>query len=412
VKSGTVGDVNPVVVVPTYNNASTLTCVLDRIMCVGLPMIVVDDGASDDTPSILKKWATKSHSVDVEVLTHNINQGKAAAMMTGFSHARELGHTHAVTMDTDGQLSPEDIPALLSVAKLSQESLILGRRSTTTPGLPQSNLVGWYTSGLGIWVETGVSLIDSQCGLRMYPLRLFDIVQCRVGRFGFEAEIIARALWAGFSVVEVPVACEYPPHDKRVSHFRPIKDGVKGFFMHWALAIRKLIPWPMPRTTTVSLNKHVEKSVLTGGPAWHHWLSPTTPWRQIHNGRLSQLIMTADLGFGAFMACMPFGWGIILGVLYGSKRLHHNLWMASIGAALAIPPVGTVLTKASITIGYCITHLSLPDFSLAMPGVNTVGEVLWVFPLSWCVGGVVLGCVLHWAIIAMLMRILRFITRK
>ncbi len=405
-------DFNPAVVIPTYNNAATLIGVLDRIESLGLSMIVVDDGASDDTPATLTKWSDQHHAVDVVVLTHKINQGKAAAMMTGFSRARLTGHTHVVTMDTDGQLSPEDIPAMLAAAIASPHALILGRRSTTTPGLPQSNLVGWYTSGLGIWVETGVSLMDSQCGLRMYPLRLFDVVQCRVGRFGFEAEIIARSLWAGFSVVEVPVSCVYPSHDERVSHFRPVKDGAKGFFMHWALAIRKLILWPVPHVSTTRSNESVEKSALTGKRAWLHWLSPAVPWRQLHDGRLSQLIMTADIGFGAFMACMPLGLWVIPAVSYGSKRLHHNIWSTALGAALAIPPIGDVLAKVSITIGHVITHLRLPAFSLANPGVNTHSEVFRAFPISWCVGGVLLGSALHWLIIGLLMRLLRYTPQK
>ncbi len=406
-KSEAASDFNAVVVVPTYNNAATLTDILDRIECIGVAMIVIDDGASDDTPSILKQWVGQKHSVYVKVLTHQKNQGKAAALMTGFSGARRLGYTHAVTMDTDGQLSPEDIPAMLAAAKSSPDALVLGRRSTTTPGLPQSNLIGWYTSGLGIWVETGVALIDSQCGLRIYPLRLFDHVQCRVGRFGFEAEIIARALWAGFSIIEVPVACEYPPQDQSVSHFRPVKDGIKGFFMHWALAIRRLIPWPMPQVITTDSNNKVEKSVLTGRESWLHWISPLTWWRQIRDSRLSQLIMASDVGLGAFMACMPLGWWIIPAVLYSSKRLHHNLWVTALGATLALPPMGDELAKVSITIGHLLTHLGLPDFSLAMPGTHTLSQVLLTFPVSWCVGGVVLGCALHWTAIGGLMYLFR-----
>ncbi len=408
-KPDAVDDFNPVVVVPTYNNAATLVGVLGRIERLGLSMIVVDDGASDDTPAILKKWSNQDHAVSAEVLTHEINQGKAAAMMTGFTHAARLGHTHAVTMDTDGQLSPEDIPAMLAAAKDSPDALILGRRSTTTPGLPKSNLVGWYTSGLGVWVETGVSLIDTQCGLRAYPLKLFDVVQCRVGRFGFEAEIIARALWSGFSVVEVPVNCIYPPHDDRVSHFRPVKDGAKGFFMHWALAIRKLIPCPVPRITVNRSKDNDGKVALTGLRAWQHWLSPTVSWRQLRSGRLSQLIMTADIGFGAFLACMTLGWWVLPALIYGSKRLHHNLWASALGAALAIPPVGTVLVKASITLGYLATHLGLPDFSLADPSQSAMIEVMRTFPLSWSMGGIVIGCLLHWLIIAALMHLLRYL---
>ncbi len=233
----------PVVIAPTYNNAPTLLGVLERIERVGVPLIVVNDGATDNTAALLDAWSAQDHPIPAEVLTLPENRGKAAAMRAGFSHARQLGYTHAVTMDTDGQLFPEEIPQMLDAACAVPDALVLGRRSEHTPGLPKSNLTGWYTSSLGLWLETGVVVRDSQCGLRVYPLRLFDAVRCRTGRFGFEAEIIARAVWAGCPIVDVGVTCIYPPGEERVSHFKPFRDGAKGALMHWALAIRRLIPW-------------------------------------------------------------------------------------------------------------------------------------------------------------------------
>ncbi len=208
----------PVVIAPTYNNAASVIGVLDRIERIGTPMIVVDDGATDETPALLAEWARQPHEVPVQVVTHPENRGKAAALRTGFVRAKRLDFTHAVTMDTDGQLEPEEIPTLLAAAAAMPDAFVLGRREEDTPGLPRSNLVGRYTSGLGLWGEIGVVVHDSPCGLRVYPLRLFDVVPCWAGRFGFEAEIIARAVWAGCPLVDVPVSCRYPTHEECVSH--------------------------------------------------------------------------------------------------------------------------------------------------------------------------------------------------
>lgn len=398
----------PVVVAPTYNNASTLLSVLDRIVAIGVPLIIVNDGSTDETASLLKAWAERSHGLEVHVLTHPRNRGKAAAMRTGFAHARRSGSTHAVTMDTDGQLEPEEIPSLLDAAAGAPTALVLGRRSEQTAGLPRSNLIGWYTSGLGLWAETGVIVRDSQCGLRVYPLRLFDDVRCWAGRFGFEAEIIARAVWAGCPIVEVPVTCRYPSGSERVSHIKPFRDGTKGFFLHWALAVRRLIPWPTTKSRNVETSPSPNFDVPTSRRFdVFDWASPLALLRQVRSSRLEQLIASAAFAHGVFMACLPLGWWAFVAAAYGSRRLHHNLVAAMTGALLTIPPVGPALAKVSITLGHLLTHFARPDFTEAMPGVDSLGQVLRAFPVSWCVGGLLLGTSLHAATIGVVFWALR-----
>lgn len=239
----------PVIVVPTYNNASTLHDILQRIAALGLPMIVVNDGSTDRTGQVLHDWLAEVKQRDLAalVLTHERNRGKAAALLTGFAAAIEQGYTHAITIDTDGQLDPEEIPLLLSAAQESPCALVLGTRDDTKHDYPARSRLGRRLSNAAIRWESGVRISDSQCGLRVYPLGLIQSVPCRASRFAFEAEIITRAGWAGCPVIEVPVTCRYFPPGKRVSHFRPILDSVRGIALHARLLLRALIPWPHPR---------------------------------------------------------------------------------------------------------------------------------------------------------------------
>src|SRR5205814_9377530 len=108
----------------SYNNAQTLADVLAGIEALGLAVIVVNDGSTDATAEILERWkAAGRHGV-----THPMNRGKAAALRTGFALARDLGFTHAVTIDTDGQLDPQQIPELLAAAEQAPNALVLGCR--------------------------------------------------------------------------------------------------------------------------------------------------------------------------------------------------------------------------------------------------------------------------------------------
>ena len=131
---------NPVVVAPTYNNARTLGEILAGVVAVDLPLIVVNDGSTDATAEVLD--AVRQGHASVAVLTHPRNRGKAAALQSGFTTAHDAGYTHAVSIDTDGQHDPAEIPKLLARAKESPEALVLGLRDDDAPGYPARSRFG------------------------------------------------------------------------------------------------------------------------------------------------------------------------------------------------------------------------------------------------------------------------------
>jgi glycosyltransferase involved in cell wall biosynthesis len=114
------------VVLPTYNNGGTLEDILARVERLGLDVCVVDDGSVDGSAEILARWAGGTNAKLHHVITHRQNQGKAAALASAFEWGSDNGFTHAVTLDTDGQLAPEDVPALLEAARKNPAALILG----------------------------------------------------------------------------------------------------------------------------------------------------------------------------------------------------------------------------------------------------------------------------------------------
>ena len=91
---------------PTYNNAGTLPDVVSRSEAFGLPLIIVNDGSLDGTAAWLAERLAATDGGHLHVVAHCINRGKAAALLTGFRAARDMGCSHALTFDTDGQLDP------------------------------------------------------------------------------------------------------------------------------------------------------------------------------------------------------------------------------------------------------------------------------------------------------------------
>jgi glycosyltransferase involved in cell wall biosynthesis len=114
---------NPAIIIPSFNNAGTLREVLEQVSKLELPMLVVNDGSTDATAEILAKFNGR-----LQVITHERNRGKAAALRTGFMAANEGGITHVVTFDSDGQLDVADVPRLVDAARHAPHALVLGVR--------------------------------------------------------------------------------------------------------------------------------------------------------------------------------------------------------------------------------------------------------------------------------------------
>ncbi len=372
----------PVVIAPTYNNAATLQAVLDRILAVGAPVIVVNDGATDQTASILERFSSERAEFTFRVVTHPVNRGKAAALLTGFAEAARLGYTHAVTMDTDGQLEPEEIPRLLEAAGESRQALVLGCREEDIPGCPAKSLAGRRMSNALIRLECGRRLKDSQCGFRVYPLREVMSLRCRASRFGFETEIITRAVWAGLPVRESPVTCHYPLTG-RVTHFRPWRDSIRHAGLHGRLLARAFWPWP-----------HKKLVAAPASPSWRdlaRWGSPRELWRQLKAQSQDRFAVAGGIAAGVFIANLPaLGYQTIL-ALYVARRWHLNPIAAVIGSHASTPPVNLLLWGAAIWIGHLLltgTPLRMEYFDFARRSLGFwTGRLL----LEWTLGGVIVG---------------------
>ncbi len=332
----------PVVVVPVYNHAASLPGVLRGVARLGLPIVVVNDGSSDDTQAAVPRWVAENRGSALTLRTHPSNRGKAAALQTGFDAAAAMGATHAVTIDADGQLDPADAPGLLELARANPRALVLGTRPETIDACPPRCLVGRRFANFAISLQAGLRLGDSQCGFRVYPLDLVRSVRCAGGRYTFEAEIITRARWAGFPVLESPVRCRYFTDADRVSHFRPWRDSWAQAFMHIRLVLLALVPWP--RATHGGAPRRAQSRLLD-------WFDPLRAWRNARGSHLGRLELAAALGFGVWVGMWPI-WGLQgLPALYFAWRLHlHPAWVL-LGTLIALPPVGAAIGAVSGAFG-------------------------------------------------------------
>ena len=222
-----------IVIIPTYNNAGTLQDVLERTLAQGLPVVVADDGCTDNTREILAGFK------DVNVIAHPKNLGKGAALKTAFRWALENGYSYAVTIDSDGQHYPEDIPELLKAK--GERTIVVGSR--TTRGANAGGSFANRFSNFWFTAYTGIRLTDTQTGFRLYPLRDLPSMKVVGNRYEAELSLLLFSAWKGLRLVPVQVRVNYPR--ARVTHFRPFQDFMRITLVNIiGLPLALLYGWP------------------------------------------------------------------------------------------------------------------------------------------------------------------------
>jgi len=206
-------------IIPTYNNAGTLADVVKRTLVYCPDVIVVDDGSTDDTARVLVGFGDR-----ITVCTHKSNRGKGQALLTGFRQAAKAGMAAVVTLDSDGQHDPGDIPLLVARHMESPSAIIVGSRDIQARNMPGKNTFANRFSNFWFRLQTGVALPDTQTGFRLYPLKAIYGGRFLTSRYEAELELLVLASWHGVEILPCPVQVYYPPEGERVTHFRPFMD--------------------------------------------------------------------------------------------------------------------------------------------------------------------------------------------
>ena len=231
------------VIVPTYNNAGTIVDVVRRSLEQCDDVIVVCDGCTDGTVSLLEGLspdAVSGKGPDLVVLPKN--SGKGAALRAGFRHALSRGFSYAITLDGDGQHFPEDIPLMLKANREHPGALVVGARKDLDKA-DRSGASKFANRFSNFWfaLQTGHYLCDTQTGYRLYPLKKLGGLSLLTSRYEAELELMVFASWRGVPLVNQSVNVYYPPREERVSHFRPARDFGRISLLNAGLCFLSLV---------------------------------------------------------------------------------------------------------------------------------------------------------------------------
>lgn len=207
--------------IPAWNEAKRITPVIEATQAY-LPVLVVDDGSTDETAVIAK-------SVGASRVRHSQNRGKGVALMTGFEWALERGFEAVVTLDADGQHDPADIPKFLEAYEAGVGDLIIGRRDFSKMPFPRS-----YTNPFGSWLLSlvmGQRIYDNQSGFRLHHRCLLEDLELTSHGFELEVEIIVQAIRMNIEITWVNIRTIYSVD--KVSYFHPLRDSARFLATVW-----------------------------------------------------------------------------------------------------------------------------------------------------------------------------------
>lgn len=356
------------VIIPTYNNYKTLHQVIEGVLVYTNDVIVVNDGSTDSTSEILTQFP------QVQQIHLSKNKGKGNALRQGFKHADSLGYNYAITLDSDGQHFPEDIPEFIQALEnaSNKEVLLIGARNMTQEGVPKKSSFGNKFSNFWFWVETGTRLKDTQSGFRLYPLFAMKDLKLYTNKFEFEIEAIVKAAWQGIEVKNIPIQVHYEM-ENRVSHFRPFKDFTRISILNTWLVIVTFL-YIKPRDLFRKLKKKGFKRFLM---------------EDLLGSDDSAEKKALSIALGVFIGFSPI-WGFhTLTVIFLALLFKLNKVIAFAFSNVSLPPFIPFILYFSIKLG---SWLLGEDFVLSMSEVDP-GLELMKYLKSYLVGSLALSVI-------------------
>ncbi|MGZ3863729.1 MAG: DUF2062 domain-containing protein [Bacteroidia bacterium] len=346
-------ELNCCVIIPTYNNEKTLEKTITDTLQYTDKIIVVNDGSTDSTAAILEKYQGL-----ITVVSLKKNAGKGIAIRTGFKTALEKSFQYAITIDSDGQHFPSDLDLFLQKIKEHPDSLIIGSRNMSTENVPGKSSFGNKFSNFWFWVETGLSMPDTQSGYRLYPIQKMKNIRFFTSRFEFEIEVLVKAAWEGIKIIPLAVQVYYPKKEERVSHFRPGKD-----FFRISLLNTYLVPlafiWKRPRLFIKNLSFSRIKELL-------------------FHPEESNYKKAISVAVGIFFGIIPI-WGYqLISAIATAYLFRLNKTIVIIAANISFPPVIPLILYASIRTGEFFLHKT-SDFEFGNITLQSVKNNMGIY---------------------------------
>ena len=218
------------IVVPFYNEEKHISEVLQGLTKFKLPIVLVDDGSSDNYEGKIKNLSAKG----VTLLKHKINIGKGAAMKTGADFAFGDGADAVIFIDGDNQHNPEDIVKFVDALKSANIDAVFGTRNYNY-SVPLVRYLGNKFASLVLAMLFNIYVSDVLCGFKAFTKKGYEKIRWDSTGYGVETEMIARVGKTKIKFLEVPIKAIYHDKNKGVTILDAV--GIMAEIIKWRFTI-------------------------------------------------------------------------------------------------------------------------------------------------------------------------------
>lgn len=218
------------VVIPLFNEKNHIVEVLKGVSKYKLPVIIIDDGSSDGSASVVQNTRLNN----LIFLKHKINLGKGAAMKTGADYAFGHGANAIIFIDSDGQHQVEDLPKFINALKTEKYDVVFGSRNYTY-GVPLVRFLGNKFAAVLMSLTFNVYVSDVLCGFKGLTKEAYKKLKWNSPGYGVETEIVARVGKNRLHFCEVPIGTVY--HDKTKGVTILDAFGILGDVISWKFTL-------------------------------------------------------------------------------------------------------------------------------------------------------------------------------
>lgn len=232
-------------VIPVYNHGTALEGVVKNLCEYNLPIIIVDDGNDEKNKEQIAAVVQK-YPITI-LVTRPKNGGKGLAMRDGVLKAHEVGLTHILQIDSDGQHDAGRVKRFLELSEQNPDAVICGYPEYDESA-PKGRVEGRKIANACIRVVTlNNDIMDAMIGFRIYPVEPYYKLITRHAiidkRMGYDIDMLVHMSWLGIKIVSESVKVVYPTDG--ISNFRAFRDNVRISFTYARLTIGMVIRLPV-----------------------------------------------------------------------------------------------------------------------------------------------------------------------
>jgi len=207
-------DMKTCIIIPAYNESKNIQKIINEInnLNLGLEVIVINDGSSDDTPNLARNCGA-------QVISNQKNLGKGISLSKGFAYALKEGNEIIITMDGDGQHLVMDLGAFIQAAENLNADIFIGNRMLKTKDMP---ILRFLTNRLLSFMISSIckqNIPDTQCGFRLFKRKVLEKIKLKTKNFEAESEILIQATALGFRIESLPIKTVYQGQKSQINPF-------------------------------------------------------------------------------------------------------------------------------------------------------------------------------------------------